>query len=1619
MSHNRRLVNKIHKFYKQRSKKFLFAIKKQIIWLLRTLFVPKRQRATVNAGFVLPTVVMVTLVVVLLTFAILFRSFERSKNASNVRIDQATLNAAMPAVDRAKAKIAQLLSDPSLPASTPTDVALYDVISNNPRYNFGDETNLMVAFDINGDGQISNTIGNPNNILEIYETSNTAWKFPVDTDNNGKFDTYTLYAIYFRSPTRDNTTNTFNRVRNPLEARTPPMNQSQLSGACAAALGTSASLVGDSDWYTTAGTLSKSFFVYTANVPIQNITNLDTTKFETSKGNTGFSAIEYQQDRQLIPINNQAVWFENDLEITPGALLTLNGGVHTNANLLASAQYNANYIVFHQVSSQYSCFYNQQNAKITVGGNFGTGNVSTTTFNPNTVQTDLFNGYQVAPTQNGNAIIGGSTPEQSTALMSGSLIGFNDAAYSQRISKMTNDALNICTACTTVLNNPRGTVAQLQAAVSAVSSYPQQIITNFQATVSQTSGIDLTGAYTILSNQIDLFLRNHTRRVPFAEVPQPIPTSTQALTPYTATSNVLTNGTSGQIEVPPEWRLLTYTQVPLVLNKLSATDPVTHAQSGVEAFPGDRVLVGNNLPAYWKTNETATGQYVSGNTPQNVDNGTTMWNNLNTIQRTRTSQIQPQLSLGTTDRNDFWEQNAAANNASTPLANFGGLRVVTGAGIYVDDDGINRSGETPNYPRSIFSFLPVPTTVFPSSTTTPGIAGLDPVFVGSAAGQMPTPQQFQNSGTSVSNIVAWSDAMPMTGGPSAGATQTGDLLMRATAVYHYAGGTGTSPNYVDRTPIACVSSYYDPTNATTARNANILPWNNTLSGGKSNNGIVYSPPARNIDSVTLGILERQSRLVFPNGRIVNEPLRDAMQKYTLNSGNFNNFTFEDYSSIDTALCSIAILGTVSGTPITPVSNPLASIGIAHGKIKEAAFLNPREIKAIQNRADYQNSVDNYGLDLEQRQPLEIRVTDIDVGSLAAQAAPFATGEYLLPNSGIIYATRDDALQDLSYATVATPQPNLSNQNQLAQVKLFSQTDYKLDPTRRPNGIRLINGGILARSGANSLTYNQSEKGLILVSNLPVYVKDNFNLHRVNPTDTTQIEEFTQLVGSTGFYGRSTPNSNYACRPGRTGCPTTGGDLWRPSTIIADAVTLLSGSFQDGFRYQGDYDLRNNAVTIPEATILVNNFVTSANWAAATGYPSTNFLTSYLANAITPIQRRSSTAQEYLMEVCTKVPASQCGSADWYIRPPLATAIPPVTALKSSDIAATLNTSIEVLNLSTRHQAGTTAQPAASQYQSYARRVAFLRDSNNNLLDANGNLVTTTTGSLPVPLGVGTNGYVQKFPYSSFNTSQPRTAPSGSLALWFRTSSSTTDPTNINNAIYNAVSPLFIQALVSGTQQPQLVPVPQIFSTQGSPSANLLTTDQSIQTQWLQSASTTIFNSAFVGGNTPSRPTEESAGLHNFVRLVENWIGDTAQISGSFLQPVRSSYSTAPFAHVLAATASATATTTNNLSFFDFVFNKYMTGSGNPPGTLPYYNAPTRTWGFDVALLSQLPDLFAQRFTTPASGSPSEYFRQVGKEDSWVNSLLCAKQKSGSASTTWDTLAAPGNSSSCPTPAYPL
>jgi type II secretory pathway pseudopilin PulG len=1094
MFHHRRILKNINKFYRQIIKKNAYAIKKQIISLLRALLVTKRrQRASANAGFVLPTVAMVALVVVLLTTAILFRSFERAKNASNVRVNEAVLNAASPALERAKAKIEQLFTNPRLPSTTPSDNLLSKVINDNlNQFTFGDEIQLTL---------VNNTI----NIPENEKTLKTAWKYPVDTNNNGKFDSYTLYGIYFRTPTT-------NRARTVLEARTPPMDESSFSTPCKSLFSTSGNLVSTQGWYKVGENLKKSIFVFTTTVPITDLTGLDTSKYERATGNNGFIAIEYQQDRERIPLNNNFVVFEDDLEIAPEQGINLNGRVFTNGNLLTKA--GTNPIRYYLVSSPKSCYFKEENSKIIVAGNVIDSSI-TETSGGNNVQIDLFDQSYTSSSIIRSEFIN-NTNKTVPPSVYGNTAAYNDEAYAKRIDRLVQATNNVAL--------PDEVQQQINGDLDADPTLNRDHVRN---------------------EKLKIYFRKRTRRVPYAEVPEivsgdeplvygiydfktnsPLQESGNSLRPVDAWIFPYdpANGTSAT----------NYAKIGIKENGsnkiyLAATKPEEQAKAGREQKIGDRILVGNNLPQLWF--DAAKGKFVSSSEGQTIVGK--QWDidkngNNSTATRERFSQAYQlqdyQLKDLGANRDGFWEKSAAQKPQSL-LDVVGGLRVVTGAGIYVD--GPN-SDPTASYPwdADVDSITPG---IQPRSFLSASRPSWDTNFV-DASNTDPNrikvnSLQFKGKDP----IIVWSDSTPMTdaGNLTANLKVMGDLLMRVTAVYFYKKPTGEDNSGKDQMPIACISSFYDPTSDITAQNQNILlstaknpDADLATTSGKSNNGVVYPPYSgtrASAISTYNSQLEQQARLVFRDGRFVNEPLRNALKQYSAGKP----LSVANNSAIDTAVCAIQILNST----LTPSSNP----PVPHRAIYETSFFDARP----------------------ENTPIEVRVTVLDLDKL--RTTKIGTGtpqEYLIPNSGIIYATRDDALD------------NKSN----AASRDVSATDFKVDPTRRPNAIVLINGSNLSRN----TTYKPEEKGLILVSNLPVYIKGDFNLHTQEEFLDNSLKR--EKDWSNKFYARQSLNPNFGCRPGQfTDCNV--GETWRSAVVIADAITVLSKNFRFSFRDEKPYNIQ--------------------------------------------------------------------------------------------------------------------------------------------------------------------------------------------------------------------------------------------------------------------------------------------------------------------------------------------------------------------------------------------------------------------------------------------------------------
>jgi len=1520
MSRKRQLFKVIQKTFRQISKQFLSTINKQIIWLLRTISGTRRRRSSENAGFLLPTVAMVTLVVVLLTTAILFRSFERSKNASNVRVNEAALNAATPAIDRARAKLNKIFQDGRLPRATPTDDALYSTLTTNiNEYTFGDETQLKLI-------QSSNEL-------------KTAWMYPVDTDNNGKFDSYTLYGIYFKNPPI--ASGAYTRARNSLEARTPPMTAAGISGDCGDTLGTSATLVGNTGWFKLGNKLKKAFFVYTATVPI---TSQKTGSYEQYKGNKGFSALEYQQERVQLPLVNNAVVYEDDIEITPGPTLRLNGRIFTNSNLLTGG----GSVTLYQVSSKASCFYEADNAKIVAGGNLGLGRfVSTGDVTPATTVHLYRKGDATDPAIASFAKSVTAVPKD---------IAYNSLAYVQRITRLVDvQTSNLAT------------------------SDPQEVQDGIIAEKTQ-QGL---GSYTadeqarIRRQQLEIYFKKRTRRVPYSEVAL----GGDALGTYATITSPL-QGSGNDLRPIDAWLYPTdptdgktgtsYTKLTLNISSTKlipgATEPTKLAKElqGKEQSLGDRALVGNNLPQIWW--DKTTNRFVGPNTQDTQNIQDIIWDSGDGT-RTRRTRVETLANLGSTDRNQDWEK-AAAQVPTSPQDPVGGLRVVTGAGIYL------------------------PTSFTAASTD-----------------------------FSTASKTIWSDMMPVAGG----ATSTSPYLrMRATAVYHYksTGYSASSP-----TPIACVSSYYDPTDKDKASNktglADVSPPSKFSSDrpstnlGNSNNGIVYGIPTKSVSNYQ-NLLNYQADLKYANGRSVDDQLlKTALAKTAADR------TLSEQSTIHAALCALQILDGSIARNITVIPD---------GAIMEDALLDGRQIKAIQtdnsatpgiletftnadNGARYET---NYDLPTQDRQPLEVRVTVLDIDQLRQK--PFGT-EYLIPNSGIIYATRDDALPDLS-----APKPTIGTdvQKQEAQ-KAESPVDFKLDPTRRPNGIMLINGSKLWRTQ----TYRDAEKGLILASNLPMYVRGDFNLHQ---NSTGKQEEFTNLLDDDwgDFYTRSTTerNPNFACRSGDPRLPKcTTGDEWRPAALLADSITLLSNNFREGFRNEGNYDSNDNlgnratgfnsyvtdwyykldpttkkldptkkwfydtdsgVATTSTKFYLPKDFVGTdfdpsepANLIKAATYQGS----SYLNNFVTPVQLVTRT-REFATEVCMAANTADCSNnKNWVI------AVGNCNGLSSQKTAGASNGILDATLVSIGTGTVAVLPRCVDETQDKPRRIAFQRDADGNLVLNNGK---------PVVYGFIKDGNaaakLNLFPYDTWNNvngkpgypDENRSSSASFPIPWFKTQDPATGAES-----FNPDNPplLSSQNLV---QKPVLqIDLPFGMTSAGTDSSSINIGKHNF---WLQIATETTFNLIAATGDTPARPTEDNGGLHNFVRLLENWNPQSstnnatkARISGSFMQIKRSAYADAPLMAALSD-------------------NQYKIANNN--GTVPFYLAPTRQWGYDVALLSQSPDLFAQKLVTIPDDLPDEYFREVGRDDTWVKTLLCAKKPDATDPTSFTTPAIDADQGNC-------
>jgi len=188
-----------------------------------------------------------------------------------------------------------------------------------------------------------------------------------------------------------------------------------------------------------------------------------------------------------------------------------------------------------------------------------------------------------------------------------------------------------------------------------------------------------------------------------------------------------------------------------------------------------------------------------------------------------------------------------------------------------------------------------------------------------------------------------------------------------------------------------------------------------------------------------------------------------------------------------------------------------------------------------------------------REEMSVRVLNLDVDMLRSVSPPNDNTETWLPKSGIMYVFREDAVREDAIARPGGSQMNASTPTDPtldANGMSTKAIDYYADPDRRPYGFRLKNGQDLRRKPGGSL--NKSIlRGLTLVSDNPVYIQGDFNLHTSNGSDT-----LTELTGPST---KRVVDSNFAN-------PEV--DYWRPTEVLGDAITVISNNFCDGSIQEG-------------------------------------------------------------------------------------------------------------------------------------------------------------------------------------------------------------------------------------------------------------------------------------------------------------------------------------------------------------------------------------------------------------------------------------------------------------------
>lgn len=1201
----------------------------------------RRQKQQRQAGFVLPTTVLMLVVVSLVIAALIFRSLSRSNQVIGERQQQVIYNAASPAIDRARAKLEYMFdvnSDTRLPSGVPPTgillgMMLNDGSNNVPKlpgpdpYTLPDETRL----DLDGNGVADN-----------------AWSFKINANGGSQPDTVVAYSLVWSIPNPNN-------IPNP----DPPLIDTS-SGAVQTRSKLlevrTGSLVGQpllacpnpnqptgQGWFANNAVLSKNFQIDAVVIPIsqQNLNSASTT----------FSTLELQQDRQINRGNTWGAWFRNDLEVYPGPTFNWNGAMHTEGSLIVASDNSFNGFL---ISSPSSCLYTQAASQVSVGQ-------PNPANNPNINGGVAFRGQILNGSMKTNTLYGnnqGSVPANSNVPITGQAIFhlFNGIANPPIASAGLS---NVITAgavgtSTNIILQPTNPVTDSVAsstlpadvALDPVALYTQNISQGRPVLSAGTANPDLTN----LTREDPTWTSgsfNTAQRIYRQTAPAPYVDDT-----YRADNRYgprPTYGRAALLAVPPGKMGQT----------IGVNDPANQNQqllSEIPTNPADITSVG--LDGYWERRARNEGMRIIVGQRLELGNAFGWGNNNDPLY----PPLPPQLTGGSPITNETRQRHSQRDNLaavqSTAIYHYtkqnnGYFPVSCLATTYhpgtqtteqnsKDATLLGNSSFLPNvfggYSTNVGEYSPPQSneTAFATAINTPGSVLLTALinlayFAGDPNGGAPsyTPVQ-DNANLGVTNPpnvhpypyqAMWGDfsnlrrivqsvqtgtqynqlsiadksylhtAACTLGVLATSITQYGNLTFSnvtsdpnyQTLINSLKGLTGASPDdYIQKlganpalVKLAQLIMYRlqfisDRTYGFASPPANSCQLNKSIFGNNLKPAdisvlqklcpnkpkypaLFYIFPVQSHDY--MGNALAGNPLKDPNGNSIAQPQTEYYISPPLPVGStkppYMNTNAQRYQGSSTSPLNQYNSLTefqISGIALTPQTV------LPTGAFTETAFFNGREM-------------------------MNTRVMDVELSLLRTTSPPNptnilplgATGEYWLPNGGIIYAFREDTVREDSIVRPgangttmcfhntnvppftaqcpSTPGVYLPTDPLIGASGITTKpVDYYPDPERRPHGFRLKNGSRIDRTTTNI--------GMSFVSDDIVYIKGDFNFHGTNGT-SNNLEEFTQTLlqpNWTNFYSRNTLDNRFA---------NSNQDTWRPAEILADAVSILSNTFTDG------------------------------------------------------------------------------------------------------------------------------------------------------------------------------------------------------------------------------------------------------------------------------------------------------------------------------------------------------------------------------------------------------------------------------------------------------------------------